>query len=191
MENRYKELDKLEKYLKENGYIYERKDSEQPAIGLNTHQIIIYIGGERAWDVICQVGSYGYEKGLLEVQGFALLGHDDVEGDLTADQIIAELEKAEAIETLEKMRAGYKMLIEQDVKAGKIIGRDFNGEWEAKEAPTESYKKSIKALQIAIDTIRKDQGRNRGMLKRLEELREKYPNGIRVPSFRANPSENE
>lgn len=83
-----------------------------------------------------------------------------------------KLEKAEAIETLEKMRDGYKMLIEQEVKAGKIIGREFKGEWEAKEAPIESYRKSIKALQVAIDAIKKDQGRNRGMIKRLEELRE-------------------
>lgn len=32
-------------------------------------------------------GSYGFEQGLIEVMGTQLLGHDDVEGWLTARQV--------------------------------------------------------------------------------------------------------
>lgn len=32
-------------------------------------------------------GSYGFEQGLIEVMGVQLLGHDDVEGWLTARQV--------------------------------------------------------------------------------------------------------
>lgn len=32
-------------------------------------------------------GSYGFEKGLIEVMGAQLLDHDDVEGWLTARQV--------------------------------------------------------------------------------------------------------
>jgi len=94
------ELDKLEKYLKEKGYQYERIDEslmiEYPdgtEHDNGRHQIIVYEEGERSWDVVCQYGSYGYEKGKLEGMGEKIVrGSDSVEGWLTADDVIKRLE---------------------------------------------------------------------------------------------------
>lgn len=43
--------------------------------------------GNRIWDGVWGWGSYGFEQGLIEVMGAQLLGHDDVEGWLTARQV--------------------------------------------------------------------------------------------------------
>ena len=66
-------LNKLEEYLKENGYEYERIDEpfmiEHPdgtEHDLGRHQIIVYEEGERSWDAVCQYGSYGFEDEKLE-----------------------------------------------------------------------------------------------------------------------------
>lgn len=84
------ELDKLEKYLKENKYNYER--IERTGI-IDRHQIIVYENGERVWDAVCHEGSFGYEKGLLEIMGTIVQDkEDDVEGYLTAKEIIERLE---------------------------------------------------------------------------------------------------
>lgn len=103
------ELDKLEAYLKENGYKYERIDTEPQKVEMmaggkpflsesllkfgELHQIIVYNGERRVWDAICHPGSYGYEQGLLEIMG-TIAKNDDVEGFLTADQIIEKLKGA-------------------------------------------------------------------------------------------------
>lgn len=51
-------------------------------------QIVTYdAAGNRIWDGIWGWGSYGFEQGLIEVMGAQLLGHDDVEGWLTARQV--------------------------------------------------------------------------------------------------------
>lgn len=51
-------------------------------------QIVVYdAGGNRIWDGVWGWGSYGFEQGLIEVMGKQLLGHDDVEGCLTARQV--------------------------------------------------------------------------------------------------------
>ena len=99
------ELDKLEKYLKEHGYKYDRTDDDgkvtESPFGLlpifDHHQIIVYEKGKRSWDVILEYGSYGFEKGLLEVMGERVVrkGGDSVEGYLTADEIIERLEARE------------------------------------------------------------------------------------------------
>lgn len=98
------ELDKLEKYLKEHGYHYERIDDDgMERAGLyglmhciDQHQIVVYKDGKRDWDAICQFGSYGVEMGLLEVMGARVVrGGDSVEGYLTADEIIERLEAGE------------------------------------------------------------------------------------------------
>lgn len=52
-------------------------------------QIIVYKDGEYLWDAICGYGTHGYEDGLLEVAGS--IAKDDVEGFLTADDIINRL----------------------------------------------------------------------------------------------------
>lgn len=44
------------------------------------------------WDAICHCGSYGHEQGLIEVAGSIVkIDNDDVEGCLTADEILARL----------------------------------------------------------------------------------------------------
>lgn len=89
------ELDKLEEYLKENGYDYERIDEDMGEI-INRHQIIVFgKNGEIEWDAICQYGSYGYKDGLLEVMGKPVVkstDYDSVVGHLSAGDVIRRLE---------------------------------------------------------------------------------------------------
>lgn len=92
------EIEKLEKYLKEKSYKYERI-KETPGTnpwmsGYEKNQIIVYNeNGERQWDAICHRGSYGFEQGLLEIMGSIVKpGGDSVEGWLTAEDIIKRLE---------------------------------------------------------------------------------------------------
>lgn len=89
------ELDKLEKYLFEHGYEYDRIDEEDEVV-LNRHQIIVYKNKKRQWDAVCQYGSYGYDQGLLEIYG-TLVSKFDNKGDrvigwLTAKEIIERIE---------------------------------------------------------------------------------------------------
>ena len=92
------ELDKLEKYLKEHGYEYRRID-EGTENYINRHQIIVYKNDKRVWDAICQIGSYGYEKGLLEICGTIVwreIDGDTVRGWLTAQDVINRIEHGNA-----------------------------------------------------------------------------------------------
>lgn len=101
------ELDTLESWLATNGYKYTREDEddtfppemrekcEQNGVEykpMDLHQIVVYKDGVRSWDVICQRGSYGCEEGLLE--GMGDLFGTDVEGWLTAADVIQRLEEA-------------------------------------------------------------------------------------------------
>lgn len=90
------ELDKLEKYLKEHGYEYKRIDTERTPLTTERHQVIVYNNGEWFWDAICQPGSYGYKEGLLEIMGYIVwydIDDDSVRGWLTADDVIARIER--------------------------------------------------------------------------------------------------
>lgn len=104
-----REMNKLEAFLKENYIIYERIDEEdtypeearKEVIALfekdgheyeptDKHQIIAFDkDGKRTWDVICQRGSYGAERGLLEGMGDIF---NEAEGWLTAAEIIKRIE---------------------------------------------------------------------------------------------------
>lgn len=90
------ELDKLEKYLKEHGYKYTRKDLDGiPPYGVE-HQIIVYKDGKRSWDAVCHPGSYGYKERLLEIMGDIVwydIDGDSVRGWLTAGDVIARIEQ--------------------------------------------------------------------------------------------------
>ena len=85
------ELNKLEIYLFENGYMYSRGPM------FDGEQIIVY--GEsvrdRRWDAICCSTSYGGKHGLLEVMGDIIPedDSDDVVGYLTAKDVIEMIEK--------------------------------------------------------------------------------------------------
>lgn len=89
------ELDKLEAYLKEHGYEYTREDVDGKPY-TDVHQIVVYKNGQRLWDAICHYGSYGYKEGLLEIYGSIVwedIDDDDVCGWLTADDVIARIER--------------------------------------------------------------------------------------------------
>lgn len=105
------ELDKLEQYLKDHNYHYDRIDRDSELIPLDEyesmikngmenlipaygerHQIIVYKKGIEWFDAICHWGSYGYEQGLLEIMGDISKTKDKVEGWLTADEVIRRME---------------------------------------------------------------------------------------------------
>jgi hypothetical protein len=88
------ELNKLEEYLKDHGFDYVREDwtnMESLDDIYDHHQIIVMEDGRRVWDVVCHYGSYGAVEGLLE--GMGEIFEEDVEGWLTADEVIARIEK--------------------------------------------------------------------------------------------------
>lgn len=97
------ELLKLRNYLQlhdYNYYVYDRDlilDSKGEVLKADRHQVIVYSAeGEEQWDAICQTGSYGFEKGLLEAEGDIVSGEESgVAGSLTADNIIDKLESTE------------------------------------------------------------------------------------------------
>ena len=96
------ELDILSQYLKEHNIpfqIYECNENltlDGYTFHLDRHQICVPNQDDCLWDVICQEGSYGYEEGLLEAYGDIVdiqkVG-DEVEGYLTAQDIIERIEK--------------------------------------------------------------------------------------------------
>ena len=94
------ELDKLEKYLKEHGIIYERNESHSinPITGedCGLNQIVVYKNRKRFFDAICNRGSDGFEQGLLEIYGDIVdvhRDHDSVVGWLTAKDVIERMVK--------------------------------------------------------------------------------------------------
>ena len=82
------ELNKLENWLKDNGYHYIRKSKFSGGI-----VVVNDLNGNYLWDAVCHEFSYGNEKGLLEVMGEALLDHDDVEGWLTCEDIVQKIKE--------------------------------------------------------------------------------------------------
>ena len=98
--SRLAELNKLENYLKEHGIEYERDDRADIDHCSERHQISVPSHAKKKWDAICQYGSYGYEKGLLEIYGSlvdrAKYGDiDSVCGWLTAEDVIERIEATE------------------------------------------------------------------------------------------------
>lgn len=96
------QLNRVEQYLKDNNIPYERFDKEDvispqfPCIEtLERHQIYVPNGKNPEWDVICQRGSFGAEEGLLEIYGSIVdpYAGNSVEGWLTADDVIARIER--------------------------------------------------------------------------------------------------
>lgn len=96
------ELDKLEGYLRKNKIEYQRIEEtlletfNGETEDYGRHQIVVYDSrNKKLFDVICQHGSFGYEDGLLEAYGDAVVKpYDtaDVVGWLTADEVIARFE---------------------------------------------------------------------------------------------------
>lgn len=84
----FEEMDKLEAYLDDKKIDHVRKSIH------DGQQIVVFDDGRRVWDVVLHSYSYGREENLLEAMGEALLGHDDVEGYLTAEDVISYVEKS-------------------------------------------------------------------------------------------------
>lgn len=88
------EMDKLEDYLNAKDFNYIRKPL------YDGEQIIVYNNkGVQLWDAVCHSGSYGHERGLLEIMGDITKKRlcdniilNDVEGYITAENIIERLE---------------------------------------------------------------------------------------------------
>lgn len=78
------EIEKLAKGLEERGI----KFVSHPLY--DGFQIIVK-RGRTGWDAICHSGSYGHEQGLLEIMGDIVKGSDEVEGYLTAEDILERL----------------------------------------------------------------------------------------------------
>ena len=95
-------LNKLERYLKENGIRYERFDVEKLidhdnlCFELERHQICVPCQEKAEWDAICHRGSYGAEEGLLEIYGSIVRpdAGNSVEGYLAAEDVIERIEEA-------------------------------------------------------------------------------------------------
>lgn len=97
------ELNKLEAYLKAHGIRYEREDREARRLpdgtfyGGDWHRIVVRNTDDYPWfwDAICRRGSFGAEKGLLEIMGDIVNEEavgDRVEGWLTAEEVIERIE---------------------------------------------------------------------------------------------------
>lgn len=75
------EIAKLARGLKNRGIAYT----------MRTHVDGLQIVADD-WDAVCFTGSYGAQRGLLEAMGRVITGNDDVEGYLTADEILHRLD---------------------------------------------------------------------------------------------------
>lgn len=75
------EIAKLARGLKNRGIAYT----------MRTHVDGLQIVAD-SWDAVCFTGSYGAQRGLLEALGRVITGNDDVEGYLTADEILRRLD---------------------------------------------------------------------------------------------------
>ena len=62
---------------------------------LDGFQIIVKRNGSKAWDAICHNGSFGHERGLLEIMGeivFPAEDGDTVVGWLTAEEVLKRVD---------------------------------------------------------------------------------------------------
>lgn len=84
------EMDKLENYLVDHSYIYDRRDLPE----YEGEQIIVFNEYGRQWDAVCHKFSMGHKDRLLEIMGTIVRSFDDeVEGYLTAEDVIKRLEE--------------------------------------------------------------------------------------------------
>lgn len=79
------EMEKLQKWLDENGIKYERYIEDGR---FNRNQIFIKTN-KKELSFVCHYGSYGYQQGLIEMYDF----ENEPEGFLTAEKCIKKLKK--------------------------------------------------------------------------------------------------
>ena len=96
------ELEQLRKYLDAQGIEYDWFDVDElyekdgTMHRADRHQIIVYATtGERLWDAICELCSWGYEDGLLEY-----MDENSITGWLTAKEVISRIERSNVWERM-------------------------------------------------------------------------------------------
>ena len=100
------EFNKLEQMLKDARILYVREDNSNstPDFTWEFHQLRCpkTLDGEKwLWDVICNTGSYGSEKGLLEIWGANM---DEPEGWLGAEACFNKIESIMKAELIREIR---------------------------------------------------------------------------------------
>lgn len=106
------EFNKLEEWMRENHIYYERRSrlpfpkevvnmiGEDERLGEKNQLVVFDRNGKIRYDIICHKGSFGCDKGLLEIYGDIVpkgcLG--GVEGYLTAEDVIERIKKFEVTE---------------------------------------------------------------------------------------------
>lgn len=83
----FEHMDRLAEYLDDYRIDYDRYPKED-----GQALVVRDNDGTYLWDVVLFFGSYGEEDDLLEASGISLLGHDDVEGHMTAEDVIELIE---------------------------------------------------------------------------------------------------
>ena len=86
------EINKLIKILNAQGVCYPIDWKVKELYGRPQVIFLNPQNGEQIGDAICHFGSYGHERGLIEVMGFPFCDEDDVAGFLTADEVIHQIE---------------------------------------------------------------------------------------------------
>lgn len=86
------EIDKLIKRLKAQGISCP---VDWSVVELYGRPQVIFLNpenGKKIGDAVCHFGSYGHQRGLIEVMGFPFSNEKDVVGFLTADEVIHQIE---------------------------------------------------------------------------------------------------
>lgn len=125
------ELDILTQYLKDHNIPFERYDCDKDielddeyTFHVNRHQICVPNQRYALWDVICQKGSYGYQEGLLEAYGDIVDAEGEVEGYLTAQDIIERIEKHQY--SMDTINAWLSSKMQNEMEIGS--NEDLDGE---------------------------------------------------------------
>lgn len=125
------ELDILAKYLKDYNIPFERYDydkiltlDDDYTFHLDRHQICVPNQRNILWDVICQEGSLGHKEGLLEAYGDIVDVEGEVEGYLTAQDIIKRIEKHQySMDTISAWLSS-KMQNEMEMKYNEDLDKE-------------------------------------------------------------------
>lgn len=101
-----KEINTLVNYIKENYQDYEVEDRSRISLMDNkNHEGLGVRIKSLDFSAICQKGSYGYEKGLIEIMCPIHFTYDSsVQGYLTANECIAILKNYDKLKALSKER---------------------------------------------------------------------------------------
>lgn len=95
MELYYNEIKKLAQGLLDREIMFEIREL------FDSYQIIVGCIG--CWDAICHRGSWGHEKGLLEVYGLSMEDNDDDDEDpigyLTAEDILRRIDDLRSLQS--------------------------------------------------------------------------------------------